>query len=139
MSRNLRIMLMIVAVSAFIGASAGIYMFNKPHEDVSSAQADYSLSVDELFIAFSNDETASNEKFLNKIVEVKGVIGEKSDSPEGVTLILNAKGEMFGVSCGFVGEDAAPLKDISVGSEVTVRGICTGFLTDVNLARCVLM
>lgn len=138
MSRNAKIILLFIAVAGFVGASAAIYMFNKPHEDVSGADAAYSLTVDELFTAFNSDETAANEKFLNQILEVKGTIGEKSDSPEGVTVVLNATGEMFGVSCSFVGEDATPLGNLSAGEEITVRGICAGFLTDVNLTRCVL-
>ncbi|MEZ4776701.1 MAG: hypothetical protein R3D00_26230 [Bacteroidia bacterium] len=138
MSRSFKIFLIVGALAGFIGVSAAIYLFNKPHEDVSGAEVAYSLTVDELFTAFNSDEAAANEKFLNKIVEVNGMIGEKSDSPEGVTVILNATGEMFGVSCGFVGDDAAALRNLSAGEEITVRGICTGFLTDVNLTRCVL-
>ncbi|MEZ4827730.1 MAG: hypothetical protein R3C61_15820 [Bacteroidia bacterium] len=138
MSRNLKLFMIAAAAAAFLGISVGLYMFNKPHEDVASAEADYSMSVDELFAAFSTDEATANEKYLNKIIEIEGVLGEKSDSPDGITAILSASGEMFGVSCAFVGEDASALNEVAVGSAVRIQGICTGYLTDVNLTRCVL-
>lgn len=140
MSRNLKIAVLLIVLAGFIGGSIGLYMFNKPHDDISSGSADYSMTATEIFSEFSNSEEAANARYLNKIIEVSGTVVEKSESGDGgYTLILEAEGEMGGVSCAFLAENASGLGTVEAGSKVSVRGVCTGLLLDVNLSRCVLM
>ena len=80
----------------------------------------------------------SDEKYLDKVVEITGRIEDISTNTEGRTMVvLAAEGAMIGgvsgtLSPGFT--DA--LASYKSGSEITLKCRCTGRLMDVVLVDC---
>ncbi|MBR9921288.1 MAG: hypothetical protein GYB31_10655 [Bacteroidetes bacterium] len=129
--------LVLALVGLVVAAVAGYAIYNKPHQNMTKAKADHSLSSTELFAAFEADEQAANEKFLGKIVEVNGTIQEVK-LEEGVQkLILEGDGMMFGVICNLDELTDSHRDDFQVGEAVSLKCECTGLLMDVVMKRCV--
>jgi hypothetical protein len=123
---------------ALIGAGIGVYLWNKPFENMDSAKTDVELSASELFTAFADNEAQANEAYLDKVIAVTGKVREVTNSPEGITKVtLDSGDEMFGVICQLDELSDHQRTDFQPGESVTFKGKCTGMLMDVVLVRCV--
>lgn len=123
---------------ALIGAGIGVYLWNKPHENMDRAKTDVQISASELFTAFAENEAQANETYLDKVIAVTGKVREVSNSPEGITKVtLDSGDEMFGVICQLDELSDHQRTDFQPGEAVTFKGKCTGMLMDVVLVRCV--
>ena len=131
-------LILITLAAAVIAAIVGFLLYNKPHRDTASATSDFIVEAPALLQEFTSNETAANQKYLDKVVAVKGKVKLISADDEGnVNLILDANDTMAGVICTIPKADAASAKGIKEGDEVIVKGVCTGVLMDVVLIRCV--
>ena len=117
-------------------AVVGYKIYNKPHVDVASEKADITITATNLFADFSNDEEKANATYLDKIVEVKGVIGKIAKEEEKVIINLNTGDDFGSVLCHLSDPSTGKVKDIKEGESIKVKGICTGFLMDVVLVKC---
>jgi len=115
------------------GGIVGYKMYTKPHRNVEVAKA---ITVSALQVAteFENDETRSNGLYLDKVLEVNGVINEISKNQKGESIIAMKGSDMSTVRCTL--EGVAPT-EIKTGDLATCKGICTGYLSDVILVRCI--
>jgi hypothetical protein len=129
----------IILLAILVGAFVGYRMYNKPHKDVSSATVDITVTTKSLLDDFSNDEIKSNEKYLEKIVKISGVVSEmKVVKDKGIITLANA--DVFGsVLCHLSEEATKKMTSIEVGQTITLKGICTGYLMDVILVKCELI
>ncbi|MFL3661838.1 MAG: OB-fold protein [Polaribacter sp.] len=121
-----------------LGAIIGYKIYNKPHVNVAQEKAAISDTASVILEAFSADEAAANLKYLGKIIEVKGVISkiEVVNKKGSITLETNA---LFGsVLCTLTPEESLYIKELKIGQEVLLKGICTGFLMDVILVKCII-
>ena len=117
-------------------AVVGYKIYNKPHVDVASEKADITITATNLFADFSNDEEKANATYLDKIVEVKGVVGKIANEEEKVVINLNTGDDFGSVLCHLSDSSTEKVKDIKEGESIKVKGICTGFLMDVVLVKC---
>jgi hypothetical protein len=132
MKKLLLVLLLIVA----IGGAVGFYMFNKKVPTLESAQADYSLTANDLFDAYDQDEAAAEQKYANKVIEVSGVVEAAKLNDSIPSLILAAENAMAGgVNCAF----SESLEGINPGDSVVVKGRCQGYLMSVILNNCTLI
>ena len=53
------------------------------------------------------------------------------------TVILNDGSSISSVICQFEKENVWEVKDLKEGDNITIKGICTGYLMDVVMVRCV--
>lgn len=123
--------IIVIVVLLLLGLLGGTYMFNKPLENISTMKTDFQMDASSLLAAFEENETSANTKFLDKVIEIKGIV-QKSENKDGKhTIYIDADNAMSGVI--FQLEDAE--EGIKVGDEITLKGICTGYLMDVVLVR----
>jgi hypothetical protein len=123
-------------LSAFIimitGGFVGYKMWNKPHRNVEEAKA-ITVTAGQLANGYETNEPESNSQYLDKILEVTGEVTEVSKNQKGEQVISLKGTDMAGIICTLEGTASAEIKP---ASKITLRGICTGFLTDVVLVRC---
>lgn len=83
---------------------------------------------------YNADEKAADAKYLNKVIEVSGIITEvDSNQDGGIMVVLQTDDPAAGVQCAMRDKG---LK-ISKG-RITVRGFCSGNgITGVSLTDCV--
>lgn len=103
-----------------------------------SATADLSISAIELYADFRQDESAANEKYLNKTVVVQGEVIAISKGKNGMPrLKLFSKGTSFGVQCLLDKESPHQRLEFHEGEMVTMKCICMDYYNDVELTNCV--
>ncbi|MBK6362855.1 MAG: hypothetical protein IPG18_14920 [Saprospiraceae bacterium] len=120
-------------VLAIVGGGIGFYLYNKPKTSMEAMKTDNVLAPSDLVQEFENDEAAAEIKYLDKTVEVSGVVREITDAG----IILDSGNDLIGVLCEF--ENPNDLKDIKVKDNVKIKGICTGKLLDVVLSRSIIL
>lgn len=115
-----------------LAVGALCYMMYMPHRDISH-EIPVELTSTELADAYMADETAANQRFLDKAVQVTGVVEGIETNNDGQTVIsLAGNYPLTGVRCTL--QKSVP---VETGKTVVVKGRCTGFLTDVVLVDCI--
>lgn len=138
MKTSIKIALFIVFFIALSGILGGLYMYNMKHKDMAKAKPDFVISSTILQKEFEDDETLASAKFINKIIEVTGIISSVNPTENnGISVTLKTGSDFSSVICTFtVVKDTAMLNQ---GKEITIRGECSGFLMDVLLNNCALI
>lgn len=130
-----KMLVAIIILSASAGIGYAYFIWNKPARDVAAEKA-IKISATALYDSFVNNEPAANASFLNKAVEVTGIVNNIKKNQAGETVVyLQSSDVVFGVNCTF----KQPPKAINKGSSITFKGICTGYLSDVILNEGVLV
>lgn len=128
--------IILTGILLLILSSAVAYqMYQKPRVGVDDKKPDYTLSAVALYHDFYTNENAANEKYNNKVLEVSGEIAEMKQEENKTTILLKGT-EAGGINCSLKNKVEKP---ISIGSNVKIKGRCTGFLMDVNLVDGVLI
>ncbi len=125
-----------------IAVGVGVYMYNKPHKDYTKEKPDYEVRADNFQKEFFENEKESNQKYLGRIVQVKGTVAEITFLETGdVSIAL--EDIMNGVTCMVDSEtyqnNSEKYKNLVKGGAVTIKGRCDGMLTDVRLSKCILV
>lgn len=117
----------------------GFYLYFKPHPDIAKMDADHRVNARALFSEYSTQEAEANAKYLDKILEVTGIVASMSEGGmRSPSLTFETDDLMYGVICEFDSNYIHQLDGVSVGDQVTVKGKCAGKLMDVVLMRCAL-
>ena len=122
-----------LVVLGVVGASIGFYMFNKPLESVQSMKTEISLDAPTLLAAYEANEEEANTNYLDKIIEVNGQVLKFEESEGKMTVYLDAQNDMSNV----IFQLEKPISGLDVGQNITLKGICTGYLMDVVLVRAI--
>lgn len=124
------ITLLIIIISAILF----FYTWNKPHQNLEEV-AGIKIGATELFHAFMEDEQAALKTYNGKVLTVTGTISAISRNNDGKqVLVLQSDDPLFGINCSMEQEAA-----VHEASTVTIKGICTGYTSDVILIRCYLI
>ncbi len=127
-----------VVILIVLGIAFGFYLYNKPHKNIGRAKADFEMKASNLYQEFETDESAANEKFLDKVITVSGTIREVTKDEEGNTsLMLETESPLASVICQLDNLTDHDRTDFKAGEKVSFKGICTGLLMDVVMVRCV--
>jgi hypothetical protein len=124
----------LIYVFAFLAIIAGgvyyySFVYSKTHHRNAQAESSVIISSDALTAEYQANEQSANAKFLNKAVEVTGSILSISKDQAGHTTILMGKPDAFSnVSITLASTEPTTHK---AGDLITVKGVCTGSLSDV--------
>jgi len=139
-------MLLGVAVLAIAAGIYGYKEYNRKNKDLAYVKPDIKINVAELIAAFEKNEAESNKIYLDKVIEIDGPVKQIIKDEKGYyTAVLGQKENMSSVRCSM---DTVHQKTVSVvaeGSQVSIKGVCTGFNadellgSDVILNRCVIV
>ncbi len=115
------------------------YLYNKPHRGISKETPAFILNAETLVNEFDLDENKANSKYLGKVVEVIGIIAEKSKNEKGIYNITLQGSDLAGIGCEFEKNSHKELVILKEGQKIKIKGICAGILMDVVLVDCVVM
>ena len=134
------IIAVIVSCLAALAVTIAYRMYNQTIPSLEDQQAAYTLSAAQLLADYQANEELANERYLDRIISVRGRIKDAPKQLDSTTvLLLGDKGEMASINCSFGPESAPHAARLKEGEVVVVKGRCTGSLLDVNLNRCVLV
>lgn len=136
----------VVLVLMVIAALGGWYAYteyNRPLASMTEAKPEVTISAINLIGAFEKDPASSNQQYVDKIIEVEGVLKEAIADDKGFyTLALGAEGSMSSVRCSVDSASTTVASQLKQGDLVKIKGVCSGFTTDellgsdVTLVRC---
>ncbi|MGB4845630.1 MAG: hypothetical protein WBP16_14280 [Ferruginibacter sp.] len=112
--------------------------YNRKPADLTDAKPAFTITAENLSAEFENDETSANKKYLGKLVQVNGVIASAVYVQDTLINIVLGDG-LHKVGCQFDKKHAAGLQHYQEMNTITVKGICTGYLMDVEMNRCVIV
>ena len=121
-----------------IGVGYGYYLYQKPHQSAGGETADLAIPADSLYSQYQNDEQHCDKKYLGKVLQVTGKLSEIQHAGQSEIWILSTLSPAGGgINCQLFPGAKLPDPRPKPGEVVTIKGRCTGFLMDVNLADCV--
>jgi len=137
MQKKWQIILSGIVLCLLIGVAWGFYLYTKPHANAGGKATDVTLSADSLYGAYKKDEPNADKSFLNKIVEVKGVV-QSIEMSNGRPVVILSTGDDGNINCQMALDSTAVFATLHKASTVTIKGKCSGYLMDVNLVDCVI-
>ena len=130
----------VLAIFCFviIGVVALVSMYNKPQVKIAELKTDLTCTATRLLKDYELDEVKANTLYLEKILEVKGVVLEAFIKKGKGVVVLQNKSSMSSVICHLSSEETLKVKSLNKGNSVTIKGICTGYLMDVILVKSII-
>lgn len=115
-----------------ITLSAGLtvyFVYAREHRDV-TAEKGIQVTAQQLFEAFSTDETKANSLYLDKAIQITGEVVNVSTNQEGnIVVDFKTNDPFFVINCTFKTDPGA----LKAGDSITFKGICTGYIPDANV------
>jgi len=144
MKRRLLIVVLALAVVGIIAAVlVYVFVYNKPQPDYATEKADYELEARSLFDEFRNNPQEAAARYNGKVLAVKGSLSSVETSDSLTIAVFAIEEGMFGdegIRFAFIPGKAAGISSVTLNTEVTIKGYCTGFNdTDVILEHCTLV
>ena len=130
-----------VVILILMGFVVQYLLFNKPHRNIAAAKEDFVISADSFYKAYSADETASNAKYLTKVIAVEGTVDElQLENAEEPTVALSTGNEGITIRCGFKKELLSDVKALKNGDKIKIKGRCDGMdMFGVVMTQCSLI
>ncbi len=118
---------LIIGVAVLIGYN---YIY-KDHRDISEEIATHKIEAVNFSSEFAGNPEEAERKYLNKIIEITGIVSEISSSE----ITLNN-----GVFCSFL--ETQNITNLSPGKQITIKGRCIGYddlLEEIKLDQCTIL
>ena len=122
----------VVAISA-LGGYYYVFVYSKTHHRNVQSEKGIVIVADSLSAQFKANEKEANSKYLNKAIQVTGIIVSIDKNQEGkITVIIGRADSFSNVSVTLI--STTPLTQ-KVGETITIKGVCTGALSDVIITE----
>jgi hypothetical protein len=118
-----RIILIGFVLIIAIGGWFAYKMYQQKTPDVVNQHPDVVISAKELLDAFDKDTAAARKQYIDKIIEVSGIV-KKADTS---AIILGEADTESSIVCGIDRRHIDDYKRIKIGSPITVQGNCVGY------------
>ena len=112
--------------------------YNRSLPDTHNLEPAFRLEESTFVNQFETDEAKANAKYADKTISVHGIVHAIQTTDTTATVFLSDGYPGTSVVCQFGRESNKETKDLKKGDPVTIKGICSGYLMDVVMVRCVL-
>lgn len=126
----------LIGLVILAGAFYAYSEFNRTKKSVSTLEAKYKSTAADLVSSFSKDEEGATKKYADAVIEVSGQIALIDNQADTLFTIYLETNDLAKVACEL--EKNQTINGLEVGQNVTVKGICSGYLMDVILVQSVL-
>ena len=126
-------------IAIIVSLTATLYYYNKPHVDVKKSDAAYSLTAQHLIKEYQENETNTNEKYSEKVIQVEGDVYEVTTLRGNSVVTLNDPNSESSIICHMQAAHNKGALALKKGQKITIKGFCTGYLLDVIMVRCILV
>ncbi|MEC3908370.1 hypothetical protein VOI54_15170 [Tamlana sp. 2201CG12-4] len=129
MARNKNKLWLIILITLILLTIVGIMYIYQEHRDIKTESPVFVLTSGVLIQQFSSNTSESEKKYLDKVIEVSGIISHI----DGNSLTLNDK-----LFCLLQN----PVPNIIINTSTKVKGRCIGYddlLQEVKLDQCIII
>ena len=123
----------IIAIALIAAIAFGIYyyvfVYSSQHRRQVQSEIGIAISADSLVAKYQADEKLANSLYLNKAVVVTGNLLSIDKNQEGKTTLVIGRSDSFS-NVSITLTNNAPIAQ-KVGESITIKGLCTGALSDV--------
>jgi len=116
----------------------GYNEYNRSPADTQYLEPAFELQASDFAREFETDELKANAQYLDRPIRVHGVIDAFQQNDTSAVVFLKERGSSASVMCLFNEHGMEEAKNLKRGDSITIKGICTGYLMDVVMVRCVL-
>jgi hypothetical protein len=131
--------LVLISLLVVLVLTFALKQLNKTHTDIRSSRPTMVLTAQNLISEFEEDEEAATIKFTEKLIQFDGTIFNISISDGNSIITIKKNGSESGIICQMLMEDNLNSIKLKKGENVTIKGICSGFLLDVIMVRCIIV
>lgn len=137
-NKNIKILIGLIILMSIVILYA-LNLYNKPHLNVEKTEADLVINIHELLDDYKNDENLANGKYVDQVIQISGEISEINIENGNSIIIFKDSTGTSSVMCHMSPEENLKVLKLKKDGEIILKGICTGYLLDVILIRCVLV
>ncbi len=136
----LKILLGLCVLGMVAGVLVYFFIYNKPHPDFENLTADFSLSAEKLYKAYSTNQATANQLYLGKMIELEGQLSriEVADSLV-IAVFVFGQGDFgdTGIRCTMLSKYNEEANKLKPDGTIRIKGFCTGFSgSDVIVEQC---
>jgi tRNA_anti-like len=102
------------------------YLENDTHKDTGNVKADYTISSNELIKEFITNDTATNKKYLDKVLVVNGPASSVEIAADSTSTIKFADSTGSYAIFSLEKSEITTVKNIKSGDAVSLKGVCSG-------------
>ncbi len=130
-----------LAVAIFLTVMVGLYGYSEYNRSLPNThylEPAFRLEASTFIKEFETDESKASARYADKTISVHGVAHNIQATDTTATVFLNDGNSGSSVVCQFGRESNEEINSLKKGDPVTIKGICSGYLMDVVMVRCVL-
>jgi len=125
----------VVALSA-LGGYYYVFVYSKNHHRDLQSEKWVSIQADSLSAKYQADESKANTLYLNKVLRITGTIITISKDQVGKITLMIGKADAFS-NVSVTLSQTSPITQ-KPGDTITIKGLCTGSLSDVVITDAVI-
>lgn len=136
-TRNFKILLIgliLIIISLFFI----INLYNKPFIDIEKSNPKIEITALEILNDYQADERLANEKYVDNLIQIKGEVADIKYENGTSVVTLKGENDFSNIICRMLPEANLDVLKLKKGAQIMVKGVCTGYLLDVVMVRCVL-
>lgn len=129
----MRTIIMFLLLLGMLAAGIGFYIYNKPVASLENKKPDIEVTASRLITDYESDEKTANGTYLGKIVQVSGKVASIGVEEGKTKIQLETENPISMIICEL--EDGTDAGIVKVGDEIKIKGLCSGYLSDVILVQ----
>ena len=112
----------------------GVWLYlNRNVASLQNQKPDVEVSAQKLLEDYAADEKTANETYLGKVVQVSGKVTTIAEEEGKKKVNLDTGNPISAIICEV--ENGKDIGAIKAGDEVKIKGLCSGYLSDVILVQ----
>ena len=122
-----------------VAATYGFNEYNRKLSDTRQLKAAFQIDAVDFVRQFELDGSSATTQYSDKVIDVQGFVSSMDVTDTSGTVFLHGSNSKSSVMCQFGQKTFQEIKELRIGERVIIKGICTGYLMDVVMVRCVLI
>jgi hypothetical protein len=135
--RKYKFFILLTLVTASITGIYGYNEYNRGMPDTHQLRPVFKLNAEEILKQFEVNEEEAMNRYGDKTIRVHGIVGFTNVTDSSATVFLNSPISLASIICEFQKDSKTETQNLKKGDSVSIKGICSGYLMDLIMVRCV--
>lgn len=101
-------------------------VWNETHKNTTEIKAAYNMAADTFISEFITNDSAANNKYREKIIEIHGDVSQVTINSDSTSAINFESSDGSYIAFAFEKEEYNNIANVKVGDHITVKGSCSG-------------